>query len=727
MKPTLLQLKTGAYGLSISTEIRVKTVTMWMVQMMIRSLLLTLGLLGAFMVQAQTATVLRATELRSDKLASAPVLSSLSAGAPLAVLSVEGGWVEVTQALAQGPVTGWVRASALKLAPNASAARSQPDGAVATLGVRSLPPRVNRHALIIGISRYADASTPPLPGALIDRESATQMAAAMQVPPSNITYLHDEQATGNNIRAAIRSLTDRVQDGDRVFIHYSGHGTRYKDPVAGGCVEALLAYDGGQSSILTNREMTGLLQSITNKTDKLFVMYDACHSGGLVSIPPALRTRGLANPNDDGVLRPKFAAISDECGRPVNVKTRNLVVEMTNKGALPQDIIHISAARDNEISFDDSLKGGLATQFVRDCMLRDAVDLDKSGAISMDEIRQCAQEKINKRMQNDSNYSAHNVMLSGNTSFVPAWFSQAQISSSPVMQPVSQAVQAPAAVAAAPTRPPVTVPLPPPMSAPTAVALPPKPPAVAPAPTVAPPAAPAVVAALPAKPTTPAPSAAPAAPVVVAIPAKPTTPAYSVAAVPSPVPAPVVAVAPSAVVPPLTGEQALRQMFEQRDAKRRVQVNLSKTQLKIGQDTLDFSLQSDRPGYVYVALAGSDNKSLYLLFPNDLDQNNKIEAGQTMQLPRDNWRVKAGGPAGTDNLLVLVTDGPRDLSQLVADKAGPFLTSLNDADGRAKLGALMSTSRMVSSQVCRNAATRRNNPLCSDAYGASMVSVDEIK
>jgi hypothetical protein len=182
-----------------------------------------------------------------------------------------------------------------------------------------------------------------------------------------------------------------------------------------------------------------------------------------------------------------------------------------------------------------------------------------------------------------------------------------------------------------------------------------------------------------------------------------------------------------AAPPALTGEQALRQMFEQRDAKRRVQVSLAKTQLRIGQDALDFSVQSDKPGYVYVALAGSDNKSLYMLFPNDLDQNNKIEAGQTLQLPRANWRVKAGGPVGNDNLLVLVTDGPRDLTQLSASKAGPFVASLNDADGRAKLGALMSTSRMVTSQACQSNATRKNNPLCSDAYGASMLTVEEIK
>jgi hypothetical protein len=455
----------------------------------------------------------------------------------------------------------------------------------------------------------------------------------------------------------LRELNEKVLDGDRVFIHYSGHGTRYNDPASGGCVEALLAYDGGQTGLLTNREMSDLLQPITSKTDKLFVMYDACHSGGLVNIPPQMRTRGLANLNDEGLLRPKFAGISEECGRPVNVKTRNLVVELNNKGTLPQDIIHLSAARDNEISFDDEIKGGLATQYMRDCMLRDAVDLDGSGAISIDEIKQCAQEKINKRMQNDPNYKAHNLMLSGNAGFVPAWFSQAQIASAPLMQPVAlvSTPAVPGASVATPTKPPVV---------------------------------------------------APAAPVAV-------------------VPAP--SQAPVAAPPALTGEQALRQMFEQRDAKRRVQVSLAKTQLRIGQDALDFSVQSDKPGYVYVALAGSDNKSLYMLFPNDLDQNNKIEAGQTLQLPRANWRVKAGGPVGNDNLLVLVTDGPRDLTQLSASKAGPFVASLNDADGRAKLGALMSTSRMVTSQACQSNATRKNNPLCSDAYGASMLTVEEIK
>ena len=604
--------------------------------------------------QSQTTLTTRATELRVDKLASAPVVQTLASGAALRVISVEGGWVLV-EAGAPPYVSGWVRASAVNLQTAASAVSGLASGREAsgntalTLGVRSLPTRVNRHALIIGISRYADAGTPPLPGARVDKQSATQMAQAMQVPQSNIQYLQDEQATAASIRKALQDMTERVQNGDRVFIHYSGHGTRYNDPAAGGCVEALLAYDGGN---ITNREMADMLKTITNKTDKLFVMYDACHSGGLVQNASAVRTRGILNANDEGVLRPKFSNISQECGRPVNVKTRNLEVEVTAKGGLPQDIIHVSASRDNEISFDDEVKGGLATQFMRDCMLREAKDLDGSGAISMDEIRQCAQAKINKRMDKDANYKPHNLVLNGNAAFVPAWFAQASatpVSASPASaMPVTQSVGTSSG---------------------------------------------------------PVPPFAGVAAAIVA----PTSPLAS-----------------AALISPLTGEQALRQIFDQRDAKRRVQFTAASTKLKIGQDALDFAVQSDRAGYVYVAQVGSDSKSVYLLFPNDLDQDNKIEAGQSMQLPRANWRVKAAGPAGVDNLLVMVTDGPRDLKPLEAVKAGPFVSSLNDAQGRSKLGALLTTSNMVANAVCLNMATRQNNPLCSDAYGASMMKVEEV-
>ncbi len=511
----------------------------------LNSLRLTLsaGLLAALFVshvaaQGNSVGLTRATELRADKVASAAVVRQLTASDVVTVSALEGGWAQVRfgAGAGAGAQTGWVRASALKLDSPASAASNLASGRLAsgnsalTLGVRSLPARVNRHALIIGVGKYADPAIPSLPGTVHDKESATQMASAMQVPASNISYLHDSQATGAAIRQALNALNDRVQDGDRVFIHYSGHGTRFNDPKAGGCIEALLAHDGGSSGTITNREMADLLRPITAKTDKLFVMYDSCHSGGLVAPSTPVRSRGLFNANDDGALRPKYSNITEECGRPVNMKTRNLTVEQVDKGALPQDVVHLSAARHNEMSFDDEQKGGLATQFMRDCMLREAKDSDGSGAISIDEIRQCAQAKIDQRMRNDASFKAHSLLLSGNAQFVPAWFSKPVEAAAPL--PIASAVAAVAPLAA-----------------------------------------------------------------------------------------------PALVIAPLTGEQAIAQMFAQRDAKRSVSVKTAKDQLKIKQDAFDFTVTSDRPGHVYVALAGSDNQSVYMIFPNALDGNNKIEAG----------------------------------------------------------------------------------------------------
>ena len=643
------------------------------VQRSIRHVLLSLALVAptAF---AQNASVMRPTEIRAEKLASSAVLVQVNQGATVRVTSVEGGWVLVEANSDKGRVSGWVRASALNMQAGASlvaglsSGREAAGNTAVTLGVRNVPPlvpRINRHALIIGVGTYEDPLVPPLPGTKLDKVSATQIAQAMQVPDGNIQYLHDSQATVSNIRTALNNLNDRVQDGDRVFIHYSGHGTRYKDPQAGGCVETLLPYDGMSKGMISNTEMASLLAQITQKTDKLFVMYDACHSGGLVAAAATARTRGIANSNDDGALRPKFAALSEECSKPVNIKTRSLVNEQVNRGALPQDIVHISAARDNEISFDDEQKGGLATQYFRDCMLREAKDLDGSGAISIEEIKQCAQEKINRRMQNDNNFKAHNLVLSGNGNFVPAWFSQGVPQTANVM---------------------------------TALATPDKP------------VAQVAVTPAPATPTPP-----PAQQIALATPSTTTTTATTQSQTLA-----------TSEIKPLSGEDALKQMYDQRNAKRKVRVTLTKDQLVIGKDALEFSVQSDRAGYVYAALAGSDGKALYMLFPNDLDQNNRIEAGQTLKLPQGKWRIKSSGPVGTNHLLVMVADAPRDLQALSAKKEGPFMTSLNDASGRAQLGALLTSSKAISTAVCQNTVSAKNNPLCSDAYGASLLSIKEI-
>src|ERR1700712_4126133 len=203
--------------------------------------LLTLACVGP--LAAQTPGLLQAAPLRSERATSAQTLRTLNAGQAVNLLQMSGGWAQVKA----GDATGWVRASQLDLAGAEVAAASRLEtgrrasGATAvTLGVRSLPPRDTRHALIIGIGEYAfDASRPvsSLAGTPHDIASALAMAHMLQVPNDNITMLRDAAATHDAVQQAIADLDARVRPGDRVFIYWSGHGSRYYDAAENACVE----------------------------------------------------------------------------------------------------------------------------------------------------------------------------------------------------------------------------------------------------------------------------------------------------------------------------------------------------------------------------------------------------------------------------------------------------------------------------------------------------------
>jgi hypothetical protein len=614
--------------------------------------------------------------------------------------------------------------------------RTQGQSGIVTTAVRSLTPRASRHALIIGVGQYSDPAVPSLAGVALDMDSATLMALQMGVPQSNITVVRDLAATKSRILSEISQLNTRVADGDRVFIYYSGHGTRWYDPAIreDTCVEALLASDRGT---LTNDEMAALLKPIADKTDKLMVLYDACHSGGVINEP--MRTRSINLGGE--VLTPRFSPIGTaaQCAQPTNLRTRSLLGEQQKRGGLPENIVHISSSRNDEVSFDDPRRGGVATVAWRECMAGEARDLDGSGQVSVEEIAACAQAKINTRFANNPTQQPHNITITGNKGFVPALFAAL-----PVVGQIAQVVSVVSAVSAVTTLANANRPTP---AANTA--------ATAPSPTA--PAAPATSAnsapvspptvATPVRPpsptnTAPATTTAPS----VATPALPTVPPTPVAATPAspvaPNPAstaapamPVVATPPAAaapVIPTVMGPQAtINELMAQRDGRRKVDISLSRPVLQVGRDALDFRVTSSHAGHVYVGLLGSDQQSFYLLFPNDLDRDNQITAGQTLQLPRPNWRVTAGGPAGTNRMVVLVTESPRDAAALQgstgSDKAGPFVRTLTTPEGRSNIGWFLTSSANADKPECRP-STRRNlvvAPVCSDAFGAAVVDVIE--
>ncbi len=610
---------------------------------------------------AQSMTVIRPAELKADRFLDAATLTTLNSGAVVDAVRSEAGWVQVKAAGKQG----WVRAMALKgsTAEVASVARVESgrtgnNNAMSTTGIRSIP-KASRHALIIGVGEYKVSGVMSLKGVPNDMQSAKQMAMAMSIPEDNITYLRDHQATADQIRQAIQDLNARVRPGDRVFVYYSGHGTRWVDPKGNPdhCTEGLLSTDG---QAITNTEVGELLSPIANKTDKLMVFYDACHSGGIASQP--LRTRSMSA--SAGQLTPKFvgALSSEACAKPTNMKTRSLSTELGAKGILPENIVSIAASRPDEVSFDDAKSGGLATVAWRDCMLGKAKDLDQSGSVSVAEITRCAQDSLNQKLAQYPDILGQHMTIGGNKEFIPTF----QVASA---GPVSLPVSAPATA---------------PTAAPTTTS------------SAAPTSAPSVTPSVP--PSQPAASLAPSEP-------EPSTQAVQPA-------------------------QLLAHIHAQRDASRVLTVSAQPSVMRIQQDPLRLKIQSPRSGYLYIALAGSDQKSLYLLFPNSLDGDNYVQANQPIELPRTGWRVTAGGPKGVNTVLVMVADSPRHVAQLAGQKVGPFVKPLLSLEGKSQLNTLMGQSENSDQLVCQQGGRSRNlsvETVCSDAFASALIRVEEIE
>ena len=173
---------------------------------------------------------------------------------------------------------------------------------------------------------------------------------------------------------------------------------------------------------------------------------------------------------------------------------------------------------------------------------------------------------------------------------------------------------------------------------------------------------------------------------------------------------------PTPVIEPAIASLAtLKDIEQQRNPKRSIEVKVNKPTLKIGKDLLDLSIKSKTDGYLYLVLLGSDASSFYLLYPNGLESDNFIKAGQTIKVPKTDWGIKAAGPEGTDRLLVMVSDSPRKLDTLQMAKPtekAPYTFALNDLGGRSALINFLTGSGIDGK---------------SESFGAQLISIKEVK
>lgn len=201
-------------------------------------------------------------------------------------------------------------------------------------------------------------------------------------------------------------------------------------------------------------------------------------------------------------------------------------------------------------------------------------------------------------------------------------------------------------------------------------------------------------------------------------PTPPPTPEVKVAEAP-PAPPPAPPAPPPPPPAPRTPTDSLQSLAAGAAAGFDVSAAPKKAEVAIGKDRLAFEVRSKREGFVYVFLLSSGGE-MFLLFPNLLDKYNKITAGGTLSLPRASWPMDAGGPAGTDQFAVLVSEHERDFSAAGVQNDGvfpvfplPVLAALEATRGNGP-------SPLLGKPVCPTGGAP-----CNDVYGVANFKIVE--
>ena len=224
--------------------------------------------------------------------------------------------------------------------------------------------------------------------------------------------------------------------------------------------------------------------------------------------------------------------------------------------------------------------------------------------------------------------------------------------------------------------------------------------------------------------TSTAPAPPPAAPAPVAAAPAPGT-------APQPSPAPVLATAPAATTtatptPTAAGGFDIGTEFERVVQAQTpgfgVQAHAVKSTLRIDHDELQFSVQSEREGFLYVQAYGSDGV-LLLIYPNATTGSQKVRKGQTLKLPQSPIVFQTSEPVGPTLLLVMVSARERDLSSLQPRKEGSYRLLPTGADAQ-RIAASLPPGKVPAQAgkvICAGGAT------CDDEFGATLLRFETVR
>lgn len=180
------------------------------------------------------------------------------------------------------------------------------------------PALAENRALLIGANEYPNLKQDFwLKGPANDVKLVeTYLTTAAPVPfaPENVTVLADglpgkQAPTLAAIRAAFADLAEQAQEGDFVYLHFSGHGSQAPalnpETELDGLDELFLPVDigpwndsvGNVENALVDDEIGQMIDAIRAKGANVWAVFDSCHSGTVTRAAPSddeeVRTRQL--------------------------------------------------------------------------------------------------------------------------------------------------------------------------------------------------------------------------------------------------------------------------------------------------------------------------------------------------------------------------------------------------------------------------------------------------
>ncbi|HKH47602.1 MAG TPA: caspase family protein [Thermoanaerobaculia bacterium] len=154
-----------------------------------------------------------------------------------------------------------------------------------------------RHALLIGINQYPKIPNANLQGCVSDMELMRSLLIdRFGFPPESTRTLRDEEATQAGIRGALAEIAAAVGEEDLVVLFYAGHGSRMADPrQPGRMIESIVTHDSGRGTLpnldILDEEVDQWVQKVNEKTPRVTLIFDCCHSGSVTRDPFGDATR----------------------------------------------------------------------------------------------------------------------------------------------------------------------------------------------------------------------------------------------------------------------------------------------------------------------------------------------------------------------------------------------------------------------------------------------------